>query len=98
MLVSLSKLRSMTVKPISMVKYKTLIKLSFLCSYGGSLSVFVVSQTSVALPALFKTLTITLPGLFFAKKTISYIFQELNISRNITFCHTFLYQTKNKCL
>ena len=50
MLVSLLKLRRMTVKPISMVNYKTLIKLSFLCSYGGSLSVFIVSQTSVALP------------------------------------------------
>ena len=50
MLVSLLKLRRMTVKPISVVNYKTLIKLSFLCSYGGSLSVFIVSQTSVALP------------------------------------------------
>ena len=91
--VSLSKLRSMIVKLVCVVKCNTLLKVSFLCSYGSSLSVFIISQTSEPLPHLFRPPIITFMGLIFAKETVSYILQELNFARKITFCHIFW----NKC-
>ena len=92
------KLRSMIVKHICMVKCNTLLKVSFLCSYGSALGVFIISQTSKPLPCLFKPPIITLTGLIFVKKTISNISQELNFVIKITFSHIFLFRNKNNCL
>ena len=59
-----------------MVKCNTLLNVSFLCSYGSSLSVFIISKTSEPLPHLFKPLIITLTEVIFTKKAISNILQD----------------------
>ena len=79
----------MTVKFICMVKCNTLLQVSFLYSYGSSLSVFIISKTSEPLPHLLKPLIIALTEVIFTKKAISNILQNLNSLRKITFCHNF---------